>query len=116
LIRKKRPFDGFIGWIMSLKYSRIGFIFNFKAVFIFRFLNLNAQPVYLWGAHASGSLHVPVSKGLSGKWGNTRAAQREGASRGALLQERPKLPLEHQYRPMLPKDIPAEHINLKISI
>jgi hypothetical protein len=55
LMRKKRPFDGFIGWIIRLRYSRIGFIFNFKAVFIFKFLNLYAQPVYLWGAHASGA-------------------------------------------------------------
>jgi hypothetical protein len=75
---KKRPFDGFIGWIISRRYTRIGFIFNFKAVFIFKFLNL-------WGAHASGSLHVPVSRVLSGTWGTARAAQRGSASRGALL-------------------------------
>jgi hypothetical protein len=78
-MRKKRPFDGFIGWRISSRYFRIGFIFNFKAVFIFEFLNLYAQPVYLWGAHASRSLHV------SGTWGTPRAVQRGRASRGALL-------------------------------
>jgi hypothetical protein len=76
LMRKKRPFDGFIGWIISRRYSWIGFIFNFKAVFIFKFLNLNAQLAYLWVAHASRSLHVPVSKVLYGTWGTARAAQR----------------------------------------
>jgi hypothetical protein len=84
-MRKKRPFDGFIEWIISHRYSRIGFIFNFKAVFIFQFLNLYAQPVYLWGAHASKSLHVTVRKVLSWMWGTDRAAQRGSASRGALL-------------------------------
>jgi hypothetical protein len=68
-MRKKRPFDGFIGWIISRRYSRIGFIFNFKAVLMLKFLNLYAQPVYLWEAHASGSLHIPVSKVLSETWG-----------------------------------------------
>jgi hypothetical protein len=52
-MRKKRPFDDFIGWIVSRRYSRIGFIFYFKAVFIFRFLNLFAQPVYLLEASTS---------------------------------------------------------------
>jgi hypothetical protein len=37
------------------------------------------------GAHASGSLHIPVSKVLSGMWGTARAAQRGSLSRGALL-------------------------------
>jgi hypothetical protein len=74
-MRKIRPFDGIIGWIISCSYSRIGFIFKFKAVFIFKILNLYAQPVYLWGAHPSGSLHVPVSKVLSGTRGTARAAQ-----------------------------------------
>jgi hypothetical protein len=48
LMRKKRPFDGFIGWIISLRYSWIWFIFNFKAIFKSKFINLYAQPVYLW--------------------------------------------------------------------
>jgi hypothetical protein len=84
-MRKKRPFDGFIRWIIGRRYSQIGFFLNFKAVLIFKFLNLYAQPVYLWGAHASGSLNVPVSKVLSGTWGTARAAQLGSASRRALL-------------------------------
>jgi hypothetical protein len=49
LMRKKRPADGFIGYRykISPRYSRIGFIFNNKVVFIFKFLNLYAQPVSL---------------------------------------------------------------------
>jgi hypothetical protein len=66
-MRKKRPFDGFMGWKIS--HSRIGLIFNFKAVFIFKFLYSYAQPVYLWGAHASRSLHLLLSNVLSGTWG-----------------------------------------------
>jgi hypothetical protein len=65
-MKKKRPFNGFIGWIII--------IFNLKAIFLFKFLNLYAQPVYLWGAHASVNLHVLVSKVLSGTWGTAGAA------------------------------------------
>jgi hypothetical protein len=38
---------------ISSRYFRKGFIFNFKAVFISKCLSLHAQPVSLWGAHAS---------------------------------------------------------------
>jgi hypothetical protein len=136
-MRKKRPFDGFIGWIISRRYSRLGFIFIFKAVFMFKFSNLYAQPVYLWGAHASRSLHVSVSKVLSGTWGTARAAQR-GARPGEHFSPERGGPPEllsgervpgsmglywcssrsksrrGSRRRGLPKDIPAEHINLKI--
>jgi hypothetical protein len=50
-----------------------------------KFSKLEAQPLYLWGAHASGSLHVPVSKVLSMMLGTARSVQHERASQGALL-------------------------------
>jgi hypothetical protein len=40
----RRAADGFIGWSISPRYNRIEVIFNFNAVFIFKFLNLYAQP------------------------------------------------------------------------
>jgi hypothetical protein len=52
-MRIKRHADGFTGKIISPSYSWIGFIFNFNDIFIFKFLNLYAQPAFLWGAHAS---------------------------------------------------------------
>jgi hypothetical protein len=54
LIRIKRPADGFIVKKISPRYNRIGFIFNFKVVFIFKFLNLYAQPASHVRAYASG--------------------------------------------------------------
>jgi hypothetical protein len=52
-MRKKRPAVGFIVWMISPRYSRIEFIFNFNDVFIFKFLNLYAQLLSLWRTHAS---------------------------------------------------------------
>jgi hypothetical protein len=40
-MRINRPADGFIGEIISPRYSRIGFIFNFIGVFILKFLDEN---------------------------------------------------------------------------
>jgi hypothetical protein len=88
-MKKKRPADGFMGFIISPRYSRIEFIFNFIVIFIFKFLNFYAQPVSLYGAHTSGRgkcssgttraahWHArPREHCSSGTWGTARAAQR----------------------------------------
>jgi hypothetical protein len=83
LMRIKRPADAFIGKIISPRYSRIGFIFNFTGVFIFKFLNSYAQPASLWEAHVFWN--VTVSKCSSGTWGDHKSCSAESASLGAPL-------------------------------
>jgi hypothetical protein len=47
--------DRFVINLLRFSFKNlIEFIFNFKVVLIFKFLNLYAQLVSLWGAYASG--------------------------------------------------------------